>query len=399
MVVFTCNHCGDSVKKPSVVKHYATKCRGNPIFLTCMDCQKDFKDKEHDGHTKCISEAERYSGKDYVAKPGQNKGQKKQDNWIETIRSLSTNKDKVDPKLRNVFSRLKSFENIPRKKAKFQNFVTNSFKIQMSIAMKVWDVLENELQELKMKNGANENKENEIEKSDSQQQSENLENNDKADVGKKPSKRKKDSQNNLECANLETGEPIKKKKKKNKTEKTNDQKEDSKYNSDNKIKNIENLTFDESDTVVVTNGVTKKNKKKNKLVEMDSNENINGDTFENGVKNKKSKKNKIVDKDTITNGTAHIIENEEPIKKKKKTDENIEISNHEISNNKFDWFLYINKCAADGMNVSKLKDKVLKKYKKQNPDGEITNKVEKTFKKYLKKSGLLIEDDIVKIDS
>ena len=33
-------------------------------------------------HTKCISEAEKYSGKDYKPKPGANKGEARQESWI-----------------------------------------------------------------------------------------------------------------------------------------------------------------------------------------------------------------------------------------------------------------------------------------------------------------------------
>ena len=38
-------------------------------------------------HTSCISEAEKYGGKDYSEKENANKGQKKQDLWLEKVRS------------------------------------------------------------------------------------------------------------------------------------------------------------------------------------------------------------------------------------------------------------------------------------------------------------------------
>lgn len=44
MVVFTCNHCGESLKKQAVEKHYQWKaCRNGGIFVSCMDCLKGEK--------------------------------------------------------------------------------------------------------------------------------------------------------------------------------------------------------------------------------------------------------------------------------------------------------------------------------------------------------------------
>lgn len=80
MVVFTCNHCGESLKKNVVEKH-KFRCRKD-ISVSCMDCFKDFYEDDYQTHAICISEAERYSGKDYVPKPGQNKGQRKQEAWV-----------------------------------------------------------------------------------------------------------------------------------------------------------------------------------------------------------------------------------------------------------------------------------------------------------------------------
>ncbi|KAI8423113.1 hypothetical protein MSG28_014196 [Choristoneura fumiferana] len=68
MVVFTCGHCGESVQKPKVEKHYMTKCRNRAYNLSCMDCFKDFLGNDYEAHTKCITEEERYSGKGFVAK-------------------------------------------------------------------------------------------------------------------------------------------------------------------------------------------------------------------------------------------------------------------------------------------------------------------------------------------
>lgn len=47
-----------------------------------MDCHKDFDEGSFNLHTQCVTEAERYSGKDYKPKANQNKGQKKQEAWV-----------------------------------------------------------------------------------------------------------------------------------------------------------------------------------------------------------------------------------------------------------------------------------------------------------------------------
>ena len=39
MVYFTCDACGEQLKKPSVEKHYTQKCR-ECWKLTCIDCLK-----------------------------------------------------------------------------------------------------------------------------------------------------------------------------------------------------------------------------------------------------------------------------------------------------------------------------------------------------------------------
>ena len=60
MVYFTCDACGEQLKKPNVEKHYQQKCR-NCYKLTCIDCLKDFFGDEYQEHNACMSEAQRYS--------------------------------------------------------------------------------------------------------------------------------------------------------------------------------------------------------------------------------------------------------------------------------------------------------------------------------------------------
>uniref|UniRef100_A0A1B0CF29 Zinc finger C2H2 LYAR-type domain-containing protein n=1 Tax=Lutzomyia longipalpis TaxID=7200 RepID=A0A1B0CF29_LUTLO len=150
MVVFTCNHCGESLKKQAVEKHYKwQKCQGAPVFLTCVDCLKDFRQDEYVGHIKCISEAERYYGKDYQAKPSQNKGQKKQEAWTDIIQSV-LQRDDLSTRLRGVLHTLTKHQNVPRKKPKFLNFMKNVSKQTSEYdATRIFDLIEEAFQKAK----------------------------------------------------------------------------------------------------------------------------------------------------------------------------------------------------------------------------------------------------------
>lgn len=70
-------------------------------------------------HTKCVTELERYSAKGFIPKPSSNKGERKQNSWIDVIQSvlsLST----LNHQQRELVQAISHFSNIPRKKAKFQ---------------------------------------------------------------------------------------------------------------------------------------------------------------------------------------------------------------------------------------------------------------------------------------
>ena len=80
MVVFICNACGDSLKKQQVDKHLQFACRRGQT-ISCVDCSKDFTAQSYKEHIKCFTEDEKYSAKGY--QPKVNKGQVKQEQWIE----------------------------------------------------------------------------------------------------------------------------------------------------------------------------------------------------------------------------------------------------------------------------------------------------------------------------
>lgn len=143
MVVFTCNNCGETLQKPRVTKHYQFQCRTAP-FLTCVDCFKDFRGEEYAAHTKCITEAERYGGKNYVPKAGANKGERKQQEWLNVVNNLLNNSMDLSPAERSFLNTLTKFDNIPRKKAKFMNFVRSALgnRTNVHLIESVWNRME-----------------------------------------------------------------------------------------------------------------------------------------------------------------------------------------------------------------------------------------------------------------
>jgi len=124
------------LKKAQVDKH-VMKCRQCQV-LSCIDCGKDFWGDDYKEHNKCISEDQKYGGKGFEAKA--NKGDVKQQQWLEKI-NVAMNKPGISPKLKDVLNQLSSYDNIPRKKAKFQNWMQNSLRIHnRALQDQVWEV-------------------------------------------------------------------------------------------------------------------------------------------------------------------------------------------------------------------------------------------------------------------
>lgn len=190
---------------------------------------KDFKGDEFKEHTKCISEEEKYSAKGFVAKPNKDKGARKQESWTETLQNLM-NKPGLDPQIKRIVERIAAQTNVPRKKPKFINFVKNSMKISLDNANKVWNVVEEALDEFKQIAEANRQKK-ELEK--------------KAENGNVDSVETKE-----ETVNSEDGQKTKKKKKKNEAKA-----DDAETNGKSRKRAMEPSTDD---------GSVKKKKKKNK---------------------------------------------------------------------------------------------------------------------------------------
>ncbi|XP_043462621.1 cell growth-regulating nucleolar protein [Leptopilina heterotoma] len=162
MVVFTCNNCGECLQKPKVAKHFQFHSRCTPIFLTCVDCHKDFRGDEYVKHTKCITENERYGGKGFQLKASANKGERKQQEWINVVQNLLNSSTDLSAPERNILNTLSRHENIPRKKAKFLNFIRSVFgnRVNMTVIESLWTKMEESFKESTPNNQLSENDSN-----------------------------------------------------------------------------------------------------------------------------------------------------------------------------------------------------------------------------------------------
>lgn len=125
MVYFECTRCNETLKKPKVLKHLHI-CGSSAV--SCIDCSKVFYGNEFEAHTSCMSEAQKYQGKDYVAKGSAPKGQMKQDLWCDNVQKAIEDAA-VAPQTKAHLQKLMGFNNVPRKERPFANFVKNSLKL------------------------------------------------------------------------------------------------------------------------------------------------------------------------------------------------------------------------------------------------------------------------------
>ncbi|KAI5961820.1 uncharacterized protein KGF55_003791 [Candida pseudojiufengensis] len=75
MVSFSCEVCNDTVLKKKLGQHQQ-RCYG--AYFTCIDCSTTFQGDDHNKHTSCISEAEKYEKGLYKGKKKQPQQQQKQ---------------------------------------------------------------------------------------------------------------------------------------------------------------------------------------------------------------------------------------------------------------------------------------------------------------------------------
>ncbi|KAL4090091.1 hypothetical protein QTP88_024992 [Uroleucon formosanum] len=392
MVVFTCNNCGDSVNKPKVEKHIQYECKRKnfAVSFCCVDCLKDFNYETVRDHCQCVTEDQRYSAKGYVPKPSAEKGKRKQAAWVDIVQSVMNNKD-LPNEQRQFLNIIAKFDNVPRKKNKFQNFCFSTapaYRRKEYIIDQVFDMIEAEYKAQQPQNSnekpVDNESENLVKNVSIQEESQEIKNkisfgneeiinnsNGNNETEETPKKKKKKSKKSFDAANNET--KLKSTKKRNITEEA--QPNSAKKYKKNKIntENIKNGEFIqepqeikkkniiESETIVTLNNCSseetlKKKKKSKKSFDAANNEtelqstkkrNITEEVQPNSAKKYKKnkintenikngesiqepqeiKKKNIIDSETIV--TLNNCSSEETLKKKKKSKKSFDAANNE----------------------------------------------------------------------
>ncbi|OAF71349.1 hypothetical protein A3Q56_00902 [Intoshia linei] len=149
MVVFSCENCGDSLRKKMVRNHIEYNCKS---MVTCMDCQKTFSLDTFDSHRMCVSEKNKYGPNFDVNQIDHSKGDKKQADWTNMVHEacnvaiVKTSKDKY------VYQKLLQSTNIPKKIKKFMAFVSNSLKIRDTNTVEnAWKFIDDYIKNKKLK--------------------------------------------------------------------------------------------------------------------------------------------------------------------------------------------------------------------------------------------------------
>ena len=309
MVFFTCNKCGDSLKKKDVEKHTNfSRCNGPP-FLTCVDCLKDFRE-DYAKHIVCVSENDRYSSSGL--KGIEKKPKSKQQIWVETVqdcvsRAIDGGEPNLTPSIRSLMLFLQEQPTLPDKQKPLTNFIQNARRGEPIQNIEfVWRILE---------------------------------------------KGRNDLQAKLK-AEREAAEAEKRKKKEQEMQaKSGDSSESS---------------SDDSDSSDADN--TNETKKKKGALEgndskIDQAEGDEGDKVMNGKKDKKKKKRMVSESESINNGTSESQKTKKS--KKNPIEETEEMGNDSKLNNALDACHLDSKAyAEEGQKLSKKEKKEKKKREK-----------------------------------
>lgn len=139
MVFFVCEGCNETLKKNKVDAH-AGRCR-NCWAVSCVDCSVVFEGNDYAAHTSCISEAEKYEGSLFQGdKSKKGKKQTPQERWMEAVQSATCPEDR---KVQDALTRIAGYDNVPRKKNKFVNFVSNSIALRdNAVVERIWTIYE-----------------------------------------------------------------------------------------------------------------------------------------------------------------------------------------------------------------------------------------------------------------
>ncbi|KAK6052174.1 LYAR-type C2HC zinc finger [Cooperia oncophora] len=116
------------------------------MFHLNLLCSSFSRPYTYQQHVKCITENQKYGSKNYVEKEA--KGEMKQNAWCEQVeRAIEFVKD---PRLRSLLENIQGYSNIPRKEAKFINFLTNSCRIRdEALCRRAWKAIADEAEKLK----------------------------------------------------------------------------------------------------------------------------------------------------------------------------------------------------------------------------------------------------------
>jgi len=85
-----------------------------------------------------------------VPKASSNKGQKRQDDWLDCLNQLLKTGN-LKKHIRLVVEKLVKLPNVPQKKAKFENFLKNVGIKSPAIIAEAWGVISKVLEEMKAK--------------------------------------------------------------------------------------------------------------------------------------------------------------------------------------------------------------------------------------------------------
>jgi len=146
MVFFTCDGCNESLKKNKVDQHMQ-RCR-SCFSVSCIDCSQTFEGRSYAKHTSCISEAEKYQGALYKSK-----GKKKitpQQIWMNAVSEVTSGV--VPANIRGVVATIGAYDNVPRKKKKFVNYLKNSCRhIDEDKIEQIWTLLSDKFESMRPK--------------------------------------------------------------------------------------------------------------------------------------------------------------------------------------------------------------------------------------------------------
>ncbi|XP_017792332.1 PREDICTED: cell growth-regulating nucleolar protein [Habropoda laboriosa] len=365
MVVFTCNNCGDTIQKPKVAKHYEFHCR-TAQFLTCVDCFKDFRGEEYIAHTKCVTEAERYGGKDYVPKANINKGEKKQQEWLNIVNNVLNSQTNLSKSERTFLNALSRHENIPRKRTKFLNFVQSALgpRVNQAVVECVWNKME----------AAYKNTQNTNTKQEQQNGKINKEINDKEDISTHHESNVIENQNNENICRENKNESHE-----NKCNELNGTCNIADNGNINKVKKKKSTKRSVSETVQEQS--EEPVEKKRNLVPAVTDEPVT------------KKKNK---KGAATEEPVPTVKSEDPILSESLVGQ----SDSTIDKSNFNWgdtILDIVKSKGE-ISLKKLQKKVISQYMNFSSNAVTHEKASSKFNKKLKKvSGIIVSDEKVKL--